>query len=513
MQPTDSKTSTTLNASQQPNETQTITMPPSKKKSKPSSKTRRRLKDAEPLPFKIDGLSHDGRGVAIYGNGFGEADGHIKDKHGKKIFVSFALPGESALVKITNSRSSFEEGDAESITANPNPERAVPPCPHFVVCGGCSLQHWQPDGQINFKQSVLAEKLIHQANVEPDQWLAPVVGDRLGYRTKARLGVRYVAKKETALVGFRERSSNFLAELNECHILDPRIGFEIENLKALISTLESRDKIAQLELAMGEALPELPDGDQPVALIVRHLAPLSDADVEKLKAFFAARNWQLYLQSKGADSIERIALTANDDMSEQFGRLYYQLPEYDLTFEFIPTDFTQVNLSVNRQMTKLACDLLDLKAGERVLDLFSGLGNFSLPLARLVGETGSVVGVEGSEAMTARAADNARRNGINNTEFYSQDLTQDCTDKPWANQGFDALLIDPPRSGAWEIMQYLPKFNAERIVYVSCNPATLARDTRALLEQGYRLTHAGVMDMFCHTGHVESIARFEKVAA
>ena len=516
MQPTDSKDFTTLNVNQQPNEAQTITMPPSKKKSKPSSKTRRRLKDAEPLPFKIDGLSHDGRGVAIYGNGFGEADGHIEDKHGKKIFVSFALPGESALVKITNSRSSFEEGDAVSITANPNPERAVAPCPHFGVCGGCSLQHWQPDGQINFKQSVLAELLMHQADVEPEHWLAPVVGDRLGYRTKARLGVRYVAKKETALVGFRERSSNFLAELNECHILDPRIGFEIENLKALISTLESRDKIAQLELAMGEALPELPelpDGNQPVALIVRNLSPLSDADIEKLKTYFAVRNWQLYLQSKGADSIQRIALSDNDDMTEQFGRLYYQLPEYDLTFEFIPTDFTQVNLSVNRQMTKLACDLLDLKAGERVLDLFSGLGNFSLPLARLVGETGAVVGVEGSEAMTARAADNARRNGITNTEFYSQDLTQDCTDKPWANQGFDALLIDPPRSGAWEIMQYLPKFNAERIVYVSCNPATLARDTKALLEQGYRLTHAGVMDMFCHTGHVESIARFEKVSA
>jgi len=349
--------------------------------------------------------------------------------------------------------------------------------------------------------------------VQPEQWLDPVVGDRLGYRTKARLGVRYVAKKETALVGFRERSSNFLAELNECHILDPRIGFEIENLKALVSTLDARDKIAQLELAMGEFIPELPDGTQPVALIVRNLAPLSDGDIDKLKAFFAARNWQLYLQSKGVDSIQRIALTSDDDMSEQFGRLYYQLPEYDLTFEFIPTDFTQVNLSVNRKMTKLACDLLELKAGERVLDLFSGLGNFSLPLARLVGESGKVIGVEGSEDMTLRASANVQRNGLNNTEFYSQDLTQDCTAEPWANQGFDALLIDPPRSGAWEIMQYLPKFNAQRIVYVSCNPATLARDTKALLEHGYRLTHAGVMDMFCHTGHVESIARFEKIPA
>ncbi|WP_367104616.1 23S rRNA (uracil(1939)-C(5))-methyltransferase RlmD [uncultured Psychrobacter sp.] len=514
MQPTDSKNTTVPDAipSTTPKSGNTqISIPPNKKKSKPSSKTRRRLKDAEPLPFTIDGLSHDGRGVAVYGNGFGTEDGHIEDKHGKKVFVSFALPGESVEVKLTNSRASFEEGDATQVTANPNPERAVPPCPHFGICGGCSLQHWQPDGQINFKQSVLAEMLIHQANVEPDTWLEPVIGDRLGYRTKARLGVRYVAKKETALVGFRERSSNFLAELNECHILDPRIGFEIENLKALISTLESRDQIAQLELAMGEYLPKLPDGDQPIALIVRHLSPLSDSDVDKLKGFFATRNWQLYLQSKGADSIKRIALSPSDDLSEQFGRLYYQLPEYDLTYEFIPTDFTQVNLSVNRQMTKLACDLLDLKTGERVLDLFSGLGNFSLPLARLVGESGAVVGVEGSEEMTRRAADNARRNGITNTEFFSQDLTQDCTDKPWANEGFDALLIDPPRSGAWEIMQYLPKFDAQRIVYVSCNPATLARDTKALLEQGYRLTHAGVMDMFCHTGHVESIARFEKI--
>lgn len=513
MQPTDSKTSVTSNAAAKNSDTQTITIPPSKKKNKPSPKVRRRLKDAEPLSFTIDGLSHDGRGVAVYGNGFGVADGHAEEKHGKKVFVSFALPGETVEVKLTNSRASFEEGDAVTITANPNPERAVPPCPHFGVCGGCNLQHWQPDSQINFKQSVLAEMLQHQAGVQPETWLTPVVGDRLGYRTKARLGVRYVAKKQTALVGFRERSSNFLAELNECHILDPRIGFEIENLKTLISTLASRDKIAQLELAMGEYLPELPDGNQPVALIVRNLEPLSDADIEKLKVFFAARNWQLYLQPKGADSVERIALTPDDDMSQQFGRLYYQLPEYDLTFEFIPTDFTQVNLSVNRQMTKLACDLLDLKAGERVLDLFSGLGNFSLPLARLVGDSGSVIGVEGSDAMTARAAENARRNDLHNTEFYTQDLTQDCTDKSWANQGFDALLIDPPRSGAWEIMQYLPKFNAKRIVYVSCNPATLARDTKALLEQGYRLTHAGVMDMFCHTGHVESIARFEKISA
>ena len=486
-----------------------IAKPPSKKHSKPSSRVRKRLKDAAPVDFQISGLSHDGRGVAVYGT----QPEHPEDKHGKKVFVSFALPNETVSVRLTNSRKSFEEGDAVAVIANPSPERQTPPCPHFGMCGGCSLQHWQPDAQIAFKQSVLAELLQHQAEVQPEHWLEPVVADRLGYRTKARMGVRYVAKKNTALVGFRERSSNFLAELNECHILDERIGFELENLKQLITTLEGRDCIAQLELAMGEYLPELSDGNQPVALIVRHLEPLSAGDIEKLKDFFAKRNWQLYLQPKGADSIHRVQLHADDDMSRQFGRLYYQLPEFDLTYEFIPTDFTQVNLSVNRKMTKLACDLLELKPGERVLDLFSGLGNFSLPLARLVGETGRVIGVEGSDAMTIRASDNARRNGLSNTEFYSQDLTQDCSEQPWANQGFDALLIDPPRSGAWDVMQYLPNFNAKRIVYVSCNPATLARDTKALLDQGYKLTHAGVMDMFSHTGHVESIARFEKTTA
>ncbi len=497
-----------------PEHRSTLATTPSKKLSKPSSKVRRRLKDAEPLPFKIQGLSHDGRGVAVYGNGFDAQAGHHLDKHGKKVFVSFGLPDETLKVRITNSRKSFEEGDATELLANAHPQRQTPPCPHFGVCGGCSLQHWQPEGQIAFKQTVLAELLEHQANVQPDNWLAPIVGERLGYRTKARMGVRYVAKKQTALVGFRERNSNFLAELTECHILDERIGFELDNLKQLISALDSRSQIAQIELAMGEAMPDLPDGNQPVALIVRNLEPLSDSDIAKLKEFFAARHWQLYLQPKGPDSIQRIALHDSDDTRQQFGRLYYALPDFNLIYAFIPTDFTQVNLSVNRKMTKLACDLLDLKAGERVLDLFSGLGNFSLPLARLVGgEDGSqgvCIGVEGSDAMTARAEDNAKRNNITNTEFYQQDLTQDFSEQPWAQQGFDAILIDPPRSGAWEVMQYLPRFNAARIVYVSCNPATLARDTKALIEQGYRLTDAGVMDMFCHTGHVESIARFEK---
>mgnify|MGYP002652855015 FL=1 len=489
-----------------------LTKNPSKK-IKPTARVRKRLQDAPPVTLTVTNLAHDGRGVASYGD---QPDHHL-DKHGKKVFVSFALPNETVSVKITGSRKSMEEGDAALVLANPNPERTTPPCPHFGVCGGCSLQHWQPDGQIQFKQSVLAELLEHQAHIQPEHWLPPLVADRLGYRTKARMGVRYVEKKGTALVGFRERASNFLANLNECHVLDPRVGFEIENLKALISSLDARDHIPQLELAMGETLDDVIDSKKSIAVIVRHMVDLGEHDIAKLQAFFAERNWQLFLQPKGSDTVHRIdPLYENNAHARPSsltvpptGGLFYRLPEFDVTFEFSPLDFTQVNLSVNRKMTKLAIDLLELKPGERVLDLFCGLGNFSLPLARQVGETGFVIGVEGSSEMTQRAKMNATANGLHHTDFFAQDLTKDFSAEPWVGQ-VDALLIDPPRSGALEVMQYLDKFNAKRIVYVSCNPITLARDTAVLLEKGYKLTHAGVMDMFCHTGHVESIARFEK---
>ncbi len=545
------------------------------KKGKPNRRAKQRLANLPPIPFRIDGLAHDGRGVAVYQDG--------SDKHGKKVFVSFALPNETVLVKITSSKKSYEEGDAiilpnatdfadtdwskadcdrttdtadntvsyhlapnhksglsddgklnatdtilkhanlnsttpltQAVLDNPHPARVVPPCPHFGVCGGCSLQHWHPDGQIGFKQSVLAELLAHHAGAAPEQWLAPVLGDRLGYRTKARMGVRYVAKKQTALVGFRERASNFLANLNECVILDERIGTQLEALKALITSLEGKETIAQLEIAMGEHLSDVPDSQKSVAVIVRHLQDLSSKDIDTLQAFFKQRNWQLYLQPKGATGVHRIDsdnARPSTTTVPPTGGLFYAVPEFGLKYEFSPLDFTQVNLSVNRKMLRLACELLDLKAGERVLDLFCGLGNFSLAMATQVGDTGVVVGVEGSSDMVSRAKMNAAANGLNNTQFFAQDLTQDFSHLPWASgeQSFDALLIDPPRSGAWEVMAYLPKFNAKRIVYVSCNPATLARDTKALLEAGYRLTHAGVMDMFCHTAHVESIARFERV--
>lgn len=476
------------------------------KKLKSAARVRKRLAQQPPVALTINNLAHDGRGVAVYGSDAG-------DKAGKKVFVSFALPGETVAAKITNSKSVLEEGDAVEILKNPSADRVDPLCAHFGVCGGCSLQHWRPDGQIAFKQTVLAELLRHKANVAPKSWLAPLVGDRAGYRTKARLGVRFVAKKNAALVGFRERSSNFLAQIDACDILDARVGQEIDNLKALIGSLQGRADIAQIEIAMGERLPDLPDSKKAVAAIVRHLRPLAADDVAALAAFFAQRDWQLYLQPEGAKSVHRVdrdGARPSALNTPPTGGLFYRLADFDLTFEFSPLDFTQVNLSVNRQMVKLACDLLDLKKGERVLDLFCGLGNFSLPMARLVGETGKVVGVEGSAEMTCRAQANAAANGIGCASFFACDLTQDVSAEPWASEGFDALLIDPPRSGAKEVMAYLPKFNARRIVYVSCNPATLARDTKDLLEAGYCLVKAGVMDMFCHTGHVESIAYFEK---
>ena len=245
-------------------------------------------------------------------------------------------------------------------------------------------------------------------------------------------------------------------------------------------------------------------GDEEIALLLRHTEKLTAADVNQLKEFTLKRKWQLYLQAAGPESVQRV-----DDESAQ-ARLHYTLPQFALEYGFHPLDFTQVNSTVNPQMVELACDLLQLEAGQRVLDLFCGLGNFSLAMARRVGAKGSVVAVEGSAEMVHRGAENAAKNGINHIKFYAQDLTQDFSQHSWANQGFDALLIDPPRAGAEEIMYYVPKFSAKKIVYVSCNPATLARDAGILVKQGYRLKKAGVMDMFSHTGHVESIALFEK---
>ena len=440
--------------------------------------------------FQVESLSHEGRGIAHYGS----HPDHPSEKQGKKVFIRYALPGETVTAQITNVAKRLEEADSTALLSEPAATRIEPKCPHFTVCGGCNMQHIQLDEQIRLKQDVLKSHLEHFAGIQPEQWLPALRSSREDYRRKARIGVRYLPHKDKLVVGFRENQSNKLISIDRCMVLDREFG-SITALKQLLQSLKAKAAIGHIELAMG---------DDEIALLVRHTEKLSPQDVNQLKQFALNKQWQLYLQPEGAESLHRV-----DDPTAAI-RLHYHLDDFDLKFGFSPLDFTQVNSTINPQMVKLACDLLQLQQGERVLDLFCGLGNFTLPLARCVGETGQVVGVEGSEEMVRRAAENAEINGIIHAHFYSQDLTKDFSHHSWANQGLDALLIDPPRAGAEEIMHYVPKFGAKKIVYVSCNPATLARDAGVLAQHGYRLKKAGVMDMFTHTGHVESIALFEK---
>ncbi len=453
-------------------------------------KTRQKIANLPPVTLNIHALSHEGRGIAYYG----DLPEHNSAKAGKKVFVQLALKGEQVIAKVEGSYSKYEEAEVLEIVHSA-PERTSAPCPHFGVCGGCSLQHMQVSAQVAHKQSVLAEQLSHFGGIAPLSWLPPLLNPLAAYRRKARLGVRYVHKKEKLLLGFRERKSGYLAELASCKVLDAQIGERLQSMAAMLERLQAREHIPQLEVAVG---------DDNVAIIIRHLVALTDTDVAIMRDYFAPLGWQWYLQPDGYGSVHRM-----DDPTAPM-RLHYHLPDFGLKFAFSPLDFTQVNPAINAAMVRLACDLLELKPGERVLDLFCGLGNFSLPLATCVGPTGSVVAVEGSSDMVARGSENATLNQLHNVQFYAQDLNLDFSGQSWAAQKFDALLIDPPRSGAETVMRYLAKFGAARLVYVSCNPATLARDAGILAEQGYVLTQAGVMDMFTHTSHVESIALFVK---
>lgn len=441
--------------------------------------------------FKVERLSHEGRGIAHYAEG----SDHPSDKHGKKVFIRYALPGETVEAQITHQAKKLEEADSVRLIGEPSPHRIEPICPHFGVCGGCNMQHIQPDEQIRLKQDVLQSHLQHFAGIQPEVWLEPLRSTRVDYRHKARIGVRYIPNKDKLIMGFREAQSNRLTDIQTCKILAQDLDEALPELKALLESLKGKADLGHVELAKG---------DREIALLIRHINKLNKNDVNLLKQFALQKNWQLYLQPQGSDSVHRV-----DDENAAM-RLHYRLDDFQIEFGFKPTDFTQVNPSVNPQMVKLACELLNLRGGERVLDLFCGLGNFSLPLAREVGLDGEVVAVEGNEEMVRRGTENALNNSIPNVKFYSQDLTQDFSRHAWAKQGFDALLIDPPRAGAEEIMHYVPNFKAKKIVYVSCNPATLARDAGILVQHGYQLKKAGVMDMFTHTGHVESIALFEK---
>jgi 23S rRNA (uracil1939-C5)-methyltransferase len=384
----------------------------------------------------------------------------------------------------------------------------TPQCEHFAICGGCSLQHLAADQQILLKQGVLLENLKRLGKAEPETILEPLTGPHWGYRRKARLGVRFVVKKDKMLVGFREKHSNFLAELETCKVLHPDIGLHLRDLAGLLRGLSIYNQIPQLEVAYG---------DEQGAYIIRHLEPFSDEDKEKLIAYAQKMRLHFYLQPKGPTSITRLyppvgsqksldTDPVDTDPSETFTPLRYTLPKYDIVNDFRPTDFTQVNMDINRKMIAHTLALLAPQSDDRVLDLFCGLGNFTLPIAR---SAAHVTGVEGSSELVIRAKDNALKNGIENTDYYAADLFEDCSSMKWAQQKYDRILLDPARSGAKEIIEYLPKLGAHTVVYVSCNPSTLARDTEIMVHKnGYRLVKVGVMDMFPHTSHVESIALF-----
>jgi 23S rRNA (uracil1939-C5)-methyltransferase len=426
---------------------------------------------------EIESLTHDGKGVT-----------HIE---GKATFVYGSLPGERVRFLYTGRRRKYDEGRVVEVI-EPSPERVEPRCAQFGICGGCSLQHQLPQAQVASKQQAMLDALKHIGRVTPEAILSPLRGESVwGYRRKARLGVRYVPKKGGILVGFRERGSSYVADIDACHILHPRVGELILQLSELIDQLSIRDQVPQIEMAMG---------DEACILIFRLLSPPSDEDLMKLAIFAPRHGISIYVQEGGPETVRPLDFEPTT--------LSYDLPDFDLALNFLPNDFTQVNTDINRQMIKRAISLLELEPEDRVLDLFCGLGNFTLPLAR---SAGHVTGVEGDSGLVARARENAMRNGIENVTFYTADLYQGLDQEPWLMQRFNKVLLDPPRSGAAEILEHLPKMAAERIVYVSCYPGTLARDAGILVDQhGYRLLSAGVMDMFPHTAHVESIALFEK---
>jgi len=430
-----------------------------------------------PVAATIESLSHDGRGIARL--------------NGKTTFIDNALPGEQVFFQYTFMRRKFDEGRAVEIL-DPSPDRVTPPCAHSLICGGCSLQHLDPAVQIQRKQAVLAEQLEHFGGLRPDRWLEPLTGPVTGYRGKARLGVKYVDAKGDTLVGFREKRNSLIADLAQCEVLIPEVGHRFRDLRALINGLDGRRRLPQIEVARG---------DDAVALVFRHLDPLSPADQDALVAFCRENGLQCYLQPGNESTVHRVWPEQGEE------RLYYRHPQADVEMAFHPSDFTQVNAEINRRMVPLALDLLEVEAHHQVLDLFCGLGNFTIPAAR---RAAGVVGVEASDAMVRRGYENARRNGLENVAFHAWDLDSEPKGQPWARQRYERVLLDPPRSGALEMVRMMPQFGAEKLVYVSCNPATLARDAGELVARGYRLSGAGVMDMFPHTAHVESIALFDR---
>ena len=438
-------------------------------------RSRRARLPQEEREVVIESLAQDGRGVA--------------HRDGKAVFIHGALPGERVRFVYERVQRRFDEGRVQEVL-EPSPNRVAPRCPHFGVCGGCSLQHLREAAQIHAKEQVLRDALAHIGRVQPASYLPPLVAGHWGYRRKARLGVKYVAKKGRLLVGFRERGSSFITELQRCEVLHPRLGQRLLELGELIAGLTIRDRVPQVEMAMG---------DQTCALVLRVLTPPTTDDQARLRRFGSEHGFALYLQEGGPDSLRPLDAPAD---------LNYHLPTLELQLHFSPLDFTHVHLELNRRLVEQALILLDPQPHERVLDLFCGIGNSTLPLPT---RAGPVTGVEGEAGLVARARQNALAHGFDSCRFYTADLYGPLDQEPWVQESFDRVLLDPPRSGAMELLPLLPRLGAHRILYISCYPATLARDAGVLVhELGYRLECAGVMDMFPHTAHVESIALFHR---
>lgn len=429
-------------------------------------------------PVTIESIDQEGRGIA-----------HAE---GKVIFIEGAITGETVTYNSYRRKPSFEMAQVDHVE-NPSFMRVEPKCAHFGVCGGCSMQHLEPRAQVAVKQRVLEDTLWHVGKVRAEHVLPPIHGLPWGYRQRARLSVRHVEKKGRTLVGFHEKRSSFVADMRRCEVLPPKIGTMLEDLAQLMDGLSIRDRLPQIEVACGENVD---------VLVLRILEPLSPSDEVALCNFADAHDVQFWLQPKGPDS----AYPFHPRMAPA---LTYTLPEFDIEMPFAPTDFTQVNHRINRVMVHRAIRLLDPRPGERIADFFCGLGNFTLPIAKCGAQ---VLGIEGSETLVQRARRNALHNGITDgIEFNAMNLFE--MDEAGLNRlgAFDKWLVDPPRDGAVELVKAIGEDGPRRIVYVSCNPATLARDAAVLVQtKGYALKTAGVMNMFPQTSHVESIALFEK---
>ena len=439
------------------------------------------MKD-EDIEVRVEDLTHEGLGVV-------KVDGRV-------YFVDGVLPDELITLRRGKKRKGKFEGIAMEIL-QPSAQRIMPECEYFKLCGGCSLQHFEPEAQLKYKEKILLDNLVRIGKVEPKSIIPALVGDIWHYRRKARLGVKFVAKKGGILVGFREKRSSFITSLQWCKTLDKRISNHLDGLHQLISGLSNNARIPQIEVAAG---------NNTIGLVLRHLENLSASDLTALKDY--ARNEQVsfYSQSKGPDSVVPV-------WPETPVSLSYRHDYFNIDLEFGPLDFIQVNDSVNQKMVKQAYDFLEPDQNDRILDLFCGLGNFTLPLAT---SGARVTGIEGDKYLVEKGNTNIRLNGLDNVSFELHDLQKQDLQKPdscFTTQQFNKMLIDPPRSGALDVVTgIIPILKPDRLIYVSCNPATLARDADIMVNHnGYSLAHVGAIDMFPHTAHVESMAVFDRI--